>query len=139
MTLDDTLQSECMPWIEGYSLEFLLGFEIFHEHYGTGTIYAVDDELVSCCVCFKGAIHIELSALNLKGLKKPWHVNTQRIEESFAEYQTSIDILHKDLETAKSKVEDLQLMLRWAEILKVIIAPTDVAIVMTDRDSQTVQ
>jgi hypothetical protein len=138
MKLDDTLPSECVPWTEGYSLEFLLGLEIFHEHYGTGTVYAVDDELVSCCVCFKGVIHIELSALNFKGLKKPWHINTKRIDESFAEYQASIDKLQKDLETAKQTVEDLQLKPRWGDILKVILAPSDVAIVLTDEDSPTI-
>ena len=90
-----TNTAHCMWWSQQYSLEFLLGVELFHERFGTGKVYAVDDERECCCVCFKGAIQIEIAASDLQHLKQPWHVNVQEIGERFLQYQASIDNLEE--------------------------------------------
>ena len=138
MTLDKVLPYESVPWADGYSLEFLLGVELFHEHLGTGRVYAVDDEQLTCSVCFKGMIHIKLHALSLNGLKRPLHVDTDELQKRFSEYRTRVDTLQRNLTAAKREVDDLESKLRWMSIFKVCFAPEDVAILITANEVQPI-
>ena len=131
-----TNTAHCMWWSQQYSLEFLLGVELFHERFGTGKVYAVDDERECCCVCFKGAIQIEIAALDLQHLKQPWHVNVQEIGERFLQYQASIDNLEERLGDARQNLEVLKSQHRWAVAQSVINAPEEVAIILKSTKDQ---
>ncbi len=131
-----TNTAHCMWWSQQYSLEFLLGVELFHERFGTGKVYAVDDERECCCVCFKGAIQIEIAASDLQHLKQPWHVNVQEIGERFLQYQASIDNLEERLGDARQNLEVLKSQHRWAVAQSVINAPEEVAIILKSTKDQ---
>ena len=131
-----TNTAHCMWWSQHYSLEFLLGVELFHERFGTGKVYAVDDERECCCVCFKGAIQIEIAASDLQHLKQPWHVNVQEIGERFLQYQASIDNLEERLGDARQNLEVLKSQHRWAVAQSVINAPEEVAIILKSTKDQ---
>ena len=131
-----TNTAHCMWWSQQYSLEFLLGVELFHERFGTGKVYAVDDERECCCVCFKGAIQIEIAASDLQHLKQPWHVNVQEIGERFLQYQASIDHLEERLGDARQNLEVLKSQHRWAVAQSVINAPEEVAIILKSTKDQ---
>ena len=122
--------AESEPWPEPYSLEFLLGIALFHERYGTGLVWAVDDERECVSVCFKGVIHMEIFAAGLGGLKRPWHIDMPTIRKVFANYRTTVDSLQKSIDATKQSLEDLQQTKRWEEILSVILAPPDIAIIL---------
>lgn len=132
----NTNKSHGMPWTEQYSLEFLLGAELFHERFGTGLVFAIDDERECCCVCFKGAITVEIAASDLQSLEQPWHVNLQTIHERFAQYQADIDNLQERLVDAKQNLNTLKSEHRWTAAQLVINAPEEVAIILKSTDNQ---
>jgi hypothetical protein len=138
MTLEKALPYESVTWAAGYSLEFLLGVEVFHEQFGTGRVYAVNDEQLTCSVCFKGAIHIELSALSLNSLKRPLHIDAEELLGRFHEYRTRVDALQRGLADAQREVDDLESKLRWMSIFKVCFAPKELAILVSDDEAQSV-
>ncbi len=117
-------------WTPRYSLEFLLGMEFFHERYGTGEVCEIDDERECCSVRFKGVIKMEISVSALCDPKKPWHIDKAALQKAFCEYRSHIDSLQEKFDGAKQAIEDLQLEIRWNEVMTVILAPTNVAIIL---------
>jgi hypothetical protein len=131
-----TNTAHCMPWTQQYSLEFLLGVELFHERFGTGKVFAVNDERECFCVCFKGAIQIEIAVAELQHLRQPWHVNVAEINERFVQYQTSIDNLQEKLGDARQNLEVMKSEHRWVVAQSVINAPEEVAIILKSTKDQ---
>jgi hypothetical protein len=131
---DQITKSEA--WPEPYSLEFFLGIALFHERIGTGQVWAVDDERECLSVCFKGVIHMEIFAPGLGGLNRPWHIDMPAIQKAFANYRATVDSLQKTIKATKQSLEDLQQTKRWDEILNVILAPSDIAIILQTETNE---
>jgi hypothetical protein len=127
--MSPSIGTDTPPLVAACSLEYLLDFELAHEHHGAGRVVAIDDERETCLVRFACDVEVELDGTSLGTLGLPWRIDNELLSARHLAYCKEIAALTTQIDALQQQAAALEDSLRRREGLQRLLgSPSMVSI-----------